>query len=58
MSLRPPPVVQRLLRSQGGVTIIEYSVVAALISIAAVAALNTIGQRIQNVLNAAANAIT
>ena len=39
-------------------TVIEYSVVAALISIAAVAALNTIGQRIQNVMNAAANAIT
>jgi pilus assembly protein Flp/PilA len=57
MSLRPPSVVQRLLKSQGGATAIEYSLVAALISIAAVAALNTIGQTIQNVLNAAANAI-
>lgn len=57
MPLRLPSVVQRLLRSRGGVAAIEYSVLVALISIAAVAALTTIGENIQNVLNAASNAL-
>ncbi|MBL6616581.1 MAG: Flp family type IVb pilin [Reyranella sp.] len=57
MPLRPPSVVQRLMKSCGGATVIEYSVLVALISIAAAAALNTTGQSIQNVLNAASNAL-
>jgi len=45
------------MKSCGGATVIEYSVLVALISIAAAAALNTTGQSIQNVLNAASNAL-
>lgn len=38
-------------------TVIEYGLVVALISLAAVAALNATGLSIQNVLNAASNAL-
>ena len=48
----------RLVRNQRGVTAIEYSILVALISVAAVTALNTLGQKIQIVLNAATNALT
>ena len=39
-------------------TIIEYGLLVALISVAAVAVLNTVGQGIQNILGAASNALT
>ena len=58
MLSRLPPVLQRLARSQDGVTIIEYGLLVAVISVAAVAALNAVGQGIQNVLGAASNALT
>jgi len=55
---RLPSMFSRLVRNQRGVTAIEYSILVALISVAAVTALNTLGQKIQNVLNAATNALT
>jgi Flp pilus assembly pilin Flp len=58
MLSRLPPVLQRLARSQDGVTIIEYGLLVAAISAAAVAALNAAGQGIQNVLGAVLNALT
>ena len=39
-------------------TIIEYGLLVAAISVAAVAALNAVGQGIQNVLTTASNALT
>ena len=36
---------------------IEYALLVALLSVAAVTALNTLGQQIQNVLNAATSAM-
>jgi len=55
---RPPSVFCRLARNQRGVTAVEYSILVALISVAAVTALNTLGQKIQNVLDAATSALT
>ena len=54
---RLPSVFCRLVRNQRGVTVIEYSLLVALLSLAAVTTLNTLGQKIQNVLTAATNAM-
>ena len=58
MLLRLPSVFSRLARSQRGGAFVEYTVLVALISVAMVAALNTIGQTVQGVLSAAAGAMT
>ena len=55
---RLPSVFCRLVCNHQGVTAIEYSLLVALLSIAAVTALNTLGQEIQNVLNAATSALS
>ena len=47
-----------LVRNQRGGTAIEYALLVALLSVAAVTTLNTLGQKIQGVLNAATNALT
>ena len=57
MLSRLPSVLCRLARNQRGVTVIEYSLLVALISVAAVTALNTLGQQIQNVLTAVTSAM-
>jgi Flp pilus assembly pilin Flp len=57
MPPRLPSVFYRLARSQRGVTAIEYTLLVALLSVAAVTTLNTLGQRIQNVLSAATSAM-
>jgi Flp pilus assembly pilin Flp len=57
MLTRLPSVFCRLVRNQRGGTAIEYTLLVALLSIAAVTTLNTLGQQIQNVLTAATNAM-
>jgi Flp pilus assembly pilin Flp len=54
---RLPSVVCRLVRNQRGVTVIEYTLLVALLSVAAVTVLNNLGQRIQNVLTTATSAM-
>jgi len=54
---RLPSVFCRLVRNQRGVTVIEYSLLVALLSVAAVTVLNNLGQRIQSVLTTATNAM-
>ncbi len=54
---RLPSVFCRLVSNQRGGTAIEYSLLIALLSVAAVTVLNNLGQRIQNVLSAATNAM-
>ena len=49
---------RRLVRNQQGVTLVEYSLLVALLSVAAVAALTNLGQTIQNVLTNATNAMS
>jgi Flp pilus assembly pilin Flp len=58
MLSRLPSVFHRLARSQLGVTIVEYSLLVALISVTCVAVLNDLGQRIQNVLDAVVGAMS
>ena len=58
MPSRLPLIIHRLVRSRRGVTVIEYAVLAASISIAAVAALGTVGQTIQNLLAPASSAMS
>ncbi|MPZ30011.1 MAG: Flp family type IVb pilin [Rhodospirillales bacterium] len=50
---RLPSVFCRLVRNQGGVTMVEYALLAALLSLATVATLNSVGQAIQSVMSAA-----
>jgi len=57
MRPRTPPVISRLVRNRRGVTLVEYSLLVALISVMMVAALNTLGPTIQGVLSAAAGAM-
>ena len=54
---RLPSVFSRLVRNQRGVTVIEYTLLVALLSVAIVTALNNLGQTIQTVLNTATNAM-
>jgi Flp pilus assembly pilin Flp len=54
---RLPSVFCRLVRDQRGVTVIEYTLLVALLSVAAVTVLNNLGQSIQNVLTTATNAM-
>ena len=54
---RLPSVFCRIVRNQRGVTVVEYTLLVALLSMAIVAALNNLGQTIQNVLATAANAM-
>lgn len=54
---RLPSVFGRLVRNQRGVTVIEYTLLVALLSVAIVTALNNLGQTIQTVLNTVTNAL-
>jgi Flp pilus assembly pilin Flp len=54
---RLPSVFCRLVLNPRGGTAIEYTLLVALLSVAAVTTLNTLGQQIQNVLTAATNAM-
>jgi Flp pilus assembly pilin Flp len=55
---RLPSVFCRLARNQQGVTVVEYALLVALISVAAVASLNNLGQAIRNALTNATNAMS
>ena len=54
---RLPSIFCRLVRNQRGVTVIEYAMLVALLSVAAVATLNNLGQTIRNVLVNTTNAM-
>ena len=48
-------IVHRLLKDERGATAIEYGLIAALISIAAVAAMTNVGNNLQAIFNEVAN---
>ena len=48
----------RLMKNQDGATAIEYVLIAALISVAAIAAMGAVGNKVSTVLSNVANAIT
>ena len=50
-------IFRRLMRNQQGVTAIEYSLIACLISVAAIVALGSVGTKINGVLSNVASAM-
>ncbi|MBY0323612.1 MAG: Flp family type IVb pilin [Reyranella sp.] len=54
---RPSTVLCRLARNQRGVAAVEYTLLVALLSVTAVAAMNSVGQTIQSVLSTATSAM-
>ncbi|MFA6810711.1 MAG: Flp family type IVb pilin [Desulfoplanes sp.] len=48
-------LLKRLWNEEDGVTIIEYSLLAALIAVAAVAALNTLGGKVSSTFEGVSN---
>ena len=51
-------IFRRLMKSEQGATAIEYTLIASLIAVAAIAAMRSVGGSVQNVLNNVANAMT
>jgi pilus assembly protein Flp/PilA len=50
-------IFRRLARNEQGATAIEYTLIAALISVAAITAMTTVGGKVSNVLSNVANAM-
>jgi pilus assembly protein Flp/PilA len=49
---------RRLMRSSEGATAIEYTLIASLIAVAAIASMRTVGGKVSNVLGNVANAMS
>jgi pilus assembly protein Flp/PilA len=56
-SVEVPPIVRRLFKNQQAATLIEYSLIAALIATASVGAMSAVGNGIQNVMTIAYTAM-
>ena len=50
-------IFRRLMKSEKGATAIEYTLIASLIAVAAIAAMSSVGGKIQDVLTNVANAM-
>jgi pilus assembly protein Flp/PilA len=51
-------VFRNLMSNNDGATAIEYTLIAALISVAAITAMSSVGGKVSNVLSNVANAMT
>jgi len=51
-------IFRRLVKNDKGATAIEYTLIAALIAVAAITAMTTVGGKITNTLNAVGNNLT
>ncbi len=51
-------IFRKLMKSDDGATAIEYTLIAALISVAAITAMGTVGGKVSNVLSNVAHAMT
>ena len=51
-------IFRKLMKNDDGATAIEYVLIAALISVAAIAAMGTVGNKVSTVLSNVANAMT
>ena len=49
---------RRLLSNERGATAIEYTLIASLIAVAAIAAMTSVGGKVSNVMNNVAGAMT
>ena len=50
-------IFRRLMKSEQGATAIEYTLIASLIAVAAIAAMNSVGGKVQGVLSNVANSM-
>ena len=50
-------IFRRVMKSDRGATAIEYTLIASLIAVAAIAAMGTVGGKVSNVLNNVAGAM-
>jgi pilus assembly protein Flp/PilA len=50
-------IFRRVMKNEQGVTAIEYTLIAALISVAAIAAMGTVGTKVNGVLSNVASAM-
>ncbi|MPZ30010.1 MAG: Flp family type IVb pilin [Rhodospirillales bacterium] len=50
-------IFRRLMKSEQGATAIEYTLIASLIAVAAIAAMTTVGENITNVLTNVSTAL-
>ena len=51
-------IFRRLMKSEHGATAIEYTLIASLISVAAIVAMRSVGGKVSNVMSNVANAMT
>ena len=49
---------RKLMKNDRGATAIEYTLIASLIAVAAITAMNTVGGKVTNVLSNVANSMT
>ena len=50
-------IFRRLMKSEQGATALEYTLIASLIAVAAIAAMGSVGTKVSNVLSNVANAM-
>jgi len=50
-------MIARFLKDEEGATAIEYGLIAALISIAAIAAMTNVGNNLKNIFNTVSNSL-
>ena len=53
-----PSIFGKLMKNEQGATAIEYVLIASLISVAAIAAMGSVGTKVSNVMSNVANAMT
>jgi len=51
-------LLSRLRHDERGATVIEYALIAALISVAAIVAFNAVGKKVSNTMSNVTNAMT
>ena len=51
-------IFRRLMKSENGATAIEYTLIASLIAVAAIVAMQAVGGKVQGVLQNVANTMT
>lgn len=50
-------IISKVIRSKKGATAIEYGLIAALIAVAAISAMTTLGSSVKNTMNKAATSM-
>ena len=50
-------IFRRVMKNESGATAIEYTLIASLIAVAAIAAMTAVGGKITNVLNVVGNSL-